>query len=91
MTFAVFVEPREGQFVATLAGVPEVRVVGASRGEAIEALKAEIAQRVRRGELLALEIGAAGASEFAGKYAADPTLRQICDHAYRQRDAELNP
>ena len=88
MTFPVLVELSEGRFAATLVGAPQVRVVGSTREEAIAALRAEIAQRVQRGELLTLEIDALGVADFAGKYADDPTLRPICAEAYRQRDRE---
>jgi len=88
MTFPILVVPWEGQFAAELVGAPEVRVVGSTRGEAIAGVKAEIAERIGRGELLSLEIDALGATDLAGKYAADPTLAEICADAYSQRDAE---
>ncbi len=88
MTFSVIVEACEGQFAAVLVGVPQLRVVGRSRQEAIMGLKAEIAERVGRGELLSLEIETVGAAHLGGKYAADPTLPEICAEAYRRRDAE---
>jgi hypothetical protein len=88
MTFPVLVAPWEGQFAATLVGAPEVRMVGATPGQAVAALKAEIVQRVGRGELVSLEVSPGGISDLAGKYADDPTLREICVDAYRQRDAE---
>ena len=88
MAFPVLVESVQGQFTAMLAGVPDVRVVGSTRSEAVQALRTEITQLIERGELLSLEIGPVSISSLAGKYADDPTLREICDHAYRQRDAE---
>ena len=88
MTFPVLVELSEGQYAATLVGAPQVRVVGSTRDEAIAALRAEIAERVQRGELLSLEINALGVADLAGKYADDPTLRAICTDAYDQRDRE---
>ncbi len=88
MTFAVHVEQDHGRFAAVLVGAPQVRVVGPTRAEAILALKAEIIERMGRGELLGLEIEAVGIADLAGTYADDPTLREICDEAYRERDAE---
>jgi len=88
MTFPVLIEPSGGQFAASLPGVPNVRVVGPTRSQAIDALKVEIEHRVARGELLSLDIEAIGISSLAGKYEADPTLRAICDDAYQARDAE---
>ena len=88
MTFPVHVEPCEGRFAATLVGAPEVRVVASTRDEAISALKNQISQRVAQGELFSVEVGAVGVAELAGKCAADPSIRQICDDAYAERDAE---
>lgn len=88
MTFPVLVEAYDGQFTASLVGVPNVRVVGPTRSQAVDALKAVIEHRIALGELLSLEIDAIGVSSLAGKYNADPTLRTICDDAYQMRDAE---
>ena len=88
MTFPVLIEPCGGQFAASLPGVPNVRVLGTTRSEAIDALKVEIEHRVALGELLTLDIETIGISSLAGKYEADPTLRTICDEAYQVRDAE---
>lgn len=90
MTFSVVVEACDGQFAASLVGVPKVRVVGPTRSQAIDALKVELEHRVALGELLALEVGTLGISNLAGKYEADPTLRAICDEAYQLRDAECS-
>jgi len=88
MTFPVLVEPRGGQFVASLVGAPNLCVVEPTRDQALAALKAEIQQRITHGELVSLEVETVGISSLAGKYSADPTLREICDEAYRGRDAE---
>jgi hypothetical protein len=86
MSFTIFVEAVDGQFVASLIGAPNVRVVKPNRAQAIAELKAEIRQRVTLGELLSLEIDAGSVSDLAGKYGSDPTLRQISDEAYERRD-----
>jgi hypothetical protein len=90
MTFSVHLEPCEGQFAATLVGAPEVRAVATTRDEAISALKGQITQRVVQGELFSVEVGPIGVAELAGKYAADPSLRQICFEAYENRDAKAS-
>ncbi len=56
MSFAVLVEAQEGQFAASVAGAPNVRVVQPTRSLAIAALRSEIQQRVEIGEMLSLEI-----------------------------------
>ncbi len=88
MTFPILVKARGGHFAASLAGAPNVRVTEPTRSEAIDALKSEIQQRVDRGELLSVEIDPQGVSSLAGQYQDDPTLGEICDEAYRLRDAE---
>lgn len=88
MTFPVWVEACDGQFAASLVGVPKVRVVGQTRSQALDALKTEIEHRVALGELLSLEIEPIAVTSLAGKYETDPTLHKICENAYRKRDAE---
>ena len=88
MAFPVLVESCDGQFAASLVGAPDVRVVGPTHSEAISALQVEIAQRIARGKLLSLEVEKGGVSSLAGKYRTDPTLREICEEAYKLRDAE---
>lgn len=88
MTFPIVVEASDGQFAASLVGVPTVRVVGPTRSQAIDSLKKELEHRVALGELLSLDIEVTGVSSLAGKYEADSTLRAICDEAYQLRDAE---
>ncbi|MCL4207611.1 MAG: hypothetical protein KJ000_34445 [Pirellulaceae bacterium] len=91
MTFPVFVEACQGQFTAQLVGAPAVQVVGTTRDQALAGLRAAIRERLRTGELTLLEIEPLGISDLAGTYRDDPTLREICDEAYRLRDAERQP
>jgi hypothetical protein len=91
MSFTVLVEQSNGQFAAALAGAPNVRVVGPTRDDALAALRHELQQRLARGELVALEVAPLGVSALAGIFADDPTLREICEEAYRLRDAEREP
>ena len=88
MSFSILVEPCDGQFAASLLGVPKVRVVGLTRSQAVDALKAEIEQRVALGELVSLEIDTIGITSLAGKYEKDSTLRSICNEAYQNRGAD---
>ena len=91
MTFAVLIAPCDGQVAVSLVGVPYVRVVGPTRSHAIDALQAELEHRVALGELLSWDSETSGVSSLAGKYETDPTLRTICDDAYRARDAARDP
>ena len=89
MTFPVVVHPLNGQFEAALVGAPEVRVTASTRQEALSALELAIAKRLDQGELVALEIRHGGLTRLFGKYRDDPTLREICEAAYQERDADL--
>jgi hypothetical protein len=89
MTFSVIVHPAAGQYEATLVGAPEVRVTGETRALALAALETLIEKRVQEGELVTLEIGRKGLAGLFGKYQDDPTLQDICDEAYKERDADV--
>jgi predicted RNase H-like HicB family nuclease len=89
MTFPVLVHPANGQFEAALAGAPDVRATAATREEALAALETTIAKRLDQGELVALEVRRRGLAGLFGKYRDDPTLREICAEAYRERDADV--
>lgn len=90
MTCPIVIEPVNGQFAASVFGVPNARATAATREQAVAALKVELDARVQRGELRFIDLAPAGISSLAGEYAADPTLRDICDQAYQARDAESN-
>jgi hypothetical protein len=66
MTFPVVVAACDGQYDASLVGVPNVRVVGPTRSPAIDALKEELEHRVARGALLCLDVETIGVSSLAG-------------------------
>src|SRR5205085_11842301 len=89
VTFPVIVQPANGQFEAELVGAPDVRASASTREEALAALESAIAGRLDRGELVALEVRHGGLARLFGKYRDDPTLRQICEAAYKERDADV--
>ena len=89
MTFPVLVHPCNGQFEAALVGAPDVRATAATREEALAAPESAIAKRLDQGELVALEVPRRGLAGLFGKYKDDPTLREICEAAYRDRDADV--
>jgi hypothetical protein len=89
MTFPVIVHPAAGQFEATLVGAPDMCATAATREEALAKLEAAISRRLDKGELVALEVRRRGLAGLFGKFRDDPTLREICAEAYRERDAEL--
>ena len=87
MSFRVLVEAQNGHFTVTLAGVPNLKAVEASRAAAIASLKEAIHREVEQGEMVELDTEPLGLSDLAGKYADDPTLRELEEEAYRMRDA----
>jgi hypothetical protein len=88
MTFSILVEPYQGQFAARLVGEEATRMVRPTRDEAVAAMTAELQQRVRRGELVSVEIPRGGVAAVAGAFAEDPTLPQICAEIYAARDRQ---
>jgi len=88
MTFPATVHRSNGQFEAALVGAPNVRATAATREGALAALRLLIVERLDEGELVALEIGRKGLTGLFGKYRDDPTLREICVEAYKERDAD---
>jgi hypothetical protein len=89
MSFSVIVQSTNGHFEASLLGDPGVRASAPTRLAALAALESAIEKRVDQGELVSLEIGRKGLAGLAGKYHDDPTLQDICDEAYRNRDADV--
>jgi hypothetical protein len=89
MTFPVMVHPSHGEFQATLVGAPDVSATAATREQALAALESAIAKRLEQGELVALEIRRQGLAGLFGKYHDDPTLREICEAAYQERDRDV--
>jgi hypothetical protein len=89
MSFPVMVHHSQGQFEAALVGAPDVSATAATREEALAALGTTIAERLDQGGLVALEVGPSGLAKLFGKYRDDPTLREICETAYQERDADV--
>jgi hypothetical protein len=89
MTFPATVHPSNGEFEAALVGAPDVRATARTREDALAALESVIAERLDQGELVALEVRRRGLTGLFGKYRDDPTLREICEQAYQDRDAGM--
>lgn len=91
MTVPVLIQQTDGQFSASLMGAPEICFTRPSKNEAVAALQQELEIRMEAGELVHLALPSKGLSALAGRFADDPTLREICDDIYRQRDADHVP
>lgn len=89
MSLAILVEQSGTDYSASVPGIPQMKIVRASRADAVVALEAEIRRRVQVGGLLPIELAAGGVTNLAGMFRDNPTLSDICDEAYRQRDAEV--
>lgn len=88
MAFPILVQQTNGRFTATLTAVPAVSGVAETRSGALAALQPEVQSRLNSGELAVLKIECGGVSQLAGRFADDPTLREICADVYAARDAE---
>jgi hypothetical protein len=89
MTFPVMVHPTQGRFEAFLVGAPEVIATASTREGALEQLEKAISERLHQGELVMLEVPRRGLASLFGQFRDDPTLQEICDEAYRSRDANI--
>jgi hypothetical protein len=88
MTFPILVEPHNGRFHASVLGSPAMTADGATKEEALAALRANIHERFVKGELMLLDVPSRAVTDFAGLFKDDPTLDDIVQEAYRERDAE---
>ena len=89
MTFPILVEQKDGErFEASILGAPAMAAAGATKDEALAALRATIDRRFAQGELLLLDVPYRAVTDFAGLFKDDPSLREICEESYRLRDAE---
>ena len=88
MSLPVFIHQDNGHFVATLVGLPDVRVSAATREEALAEIQTILQARVLHGDLVFVETPPQGVAALAGKYRDDPSLTQIREDIYLARDAE---
>ena len=91
MTVPIGIVQHNGTFTATVLGAPQVTADGATKEQAVTAVTAQLHTRVAAGEVVLVDVenlGFVGISGLAGKYKDDSTLREICEEAYRLRDAE---
>src|SRR5262249_5255887 len=89
VTFPVVVHSTHGQFEASLVGEPELRATAPTRSDTLANLEAAISKRLDQCELVMLEVRRRGLAGLFGKFRDDPTLREICEDAYKERDADM--
>jgi hypothetical protein len=61
---------------------------GATKEEALTALRTSIHQRLAAGELVLLDVPYRAVTDFAGIFKDDPTLEEMVKEIYRERDAQ---
>lgn len=88
MSFPVLIQQQNGDFVAMLLGAPSVRVTSPTRALAIAEMQGVLQERIVEGEIVLLDLPSQGIMALAGKYRDDPTLQEICDEIYQERDGE---
>lgn len=90
MMFSVLVEPKSSGYQAIVVGMPNLKADGATRDEAVIALKASLNATAARGDLLTIDVPTLAISDTAGSYRDGEAeiLREICAEIYRERDAE---
>jgi len=88
MTFPILVQPHDGRFQASVLGSPTMAADGATKEEALTALRTNINQHFAKGELVLLDVPYRAVTDFAGLFKDDPTLEDIVKDFYRERDAQ---
>jgi hypothetical protein len=88
MTFPSLVQPHGGRFQASILGSPTMTAEGATKEEALTALRTSIHQRLATGERVLLDVPYRAVTDFAGLFKDDPTLEEMVKEIYRERDAQ---
>jgi len=88
MRFPVLIHAENGHYAATVVGTPELRTTSETYEKALDDLKALIRERISNGTMVLLDVPDQGSVDPFGAFKDDPTLQDICDDAYRERDAE---
>jgi predicted RNase H-like HicB family nuclease len=88
MAVPIFVDQDNGRFVASMVGWPEVCATAPTRDAALAELKTAIQHKLAQPDVELLEVERKGIMALAGKYRDDPTIADIRDEIYRERDAE---
>jgi len=89
MNVPILIQNLDREFTATVIGAPDISAAGATREEAIAGLRQVVQHYVERGEIASIEFD--DWLDLAGKYRDDQMLDEICEEAYRTRDANLKP
>jgi hypothetical protein len=86
MDLAIKLTQLNGHYSASLLGDPDVRVEAPTREEAIAGLRERAQAGVNRSEILTIRVEPHPVLDMVGIFKDDPTLREMADEIYRQRN-----
>jgi hypothetical protein len=95
MTYSVLVEENGGEsFQAIALGLPDCRVVAATRELALTKLRAALVQRLAKAEIVEVEIPQEAQAEhawkrFAGMFEDEPLFDEVLEDIEAQRQADV--
>ena len=90
MMCAVRVTPDNGRFRAAVVGAPEMNAGGATRDEAVAALRATLDAEASNGEIVWIDVPAARPAPLAVEWTAEMVaeMNAIVEDIYREREAQ---
>ena len=96
MKYTVLLTESNGNYQATVAGLPDCRVTAKTRSEALTTIREAITRLLGKSEIVEVEVPAEPKSgklrdrtpwEWFGAFKDDPTWGELFDEIERQRDA----
>lgn len=88
MTFPVWVEQRNGKFVATAIGAPQVTADGATKELAVAAVTSQLQTRMTAGEVVLVDVPDPAVPSAETNPDVSAAWRELCAEIYRERDAQ---
>ena len=89
MNVPIWLEQRDGRYVATSVVDPQVRVEADTREAALIDIRRYIVEGPGIRELVFVTVPDQPADDIFGSMAGDTNLQEICDEAYRLRDEQF--
>lgn len=87
MTFPIRVEQQNGKFTASVLGSPQVKAEGATKEQAVAAIRAQLQNRMAAGEVVLVNVPTPlPFRQVSPEEAA--AWRELCEEIYRERDAQ---
>jgi hypothetical protein len=87
MTFPIWVEQQNGKFTASVLGSPQVKAEGATKEQAVAAIRAQLQNRMAAGEVVLVNVPT---PLPVRNYTPEEIeiMREMCAEIYRERDAQ---